>query len=200
MKLFLRFMSDHRFKVLLQAELGSIGESHDIAELEDAQLAIPPDVKYKVMHSALVRYAGEVSNTREGLLLAQIKTTISEALEGNTDGPPYIRYAVYLSDKLHHSYPYLSAIFSHMNGSTLENYIISQRIELVKHMLVDKGLGLSEIVWKLGYCSVAHLSNQFKKITGSTPTGYKRMVQEDAISLGILCEPCKQRWMALSKG
>lgn len=190
-------MSDRRFKEKLQTELELIGEPHGIEELEQRELAIPPEVMYNAMNSALIKYFGEVSNTARGLLFSKIKHTVSEALEKNSDGPPHIKYATYLSDKLDHSYHYLSTLFSQMNGTTLENYIIAQRIELVKHMLVEHGLGLSEISWRLGYCSVPHLSNQFKKITGSTPTKYKLMAQEDVISFGIICEPCKQRWMAM---
>jgi AraC family transcriptional regulator len=177
-----------------------VGEFHEIVELENTELDIPPDVKYMVLQAALTKYVSETSNTRDSLLLEKIKKTVSAALESNSNGPPHIKFATYLSDTLHHSYPYLSTIFSKMNGCTLENYIISGRVELAKRMLVDQGLGLSEIAWKLGYCSVAHLSNQFKKITGSTPTRYKALAQKDVISFGILCEPCKQAWLAQLHG
>lgn len=195
MKLFLQYMTDHRYKEILQAELGLIGHAYTIAELEETDLGIAPGMMYKVMNSALEKYEGEGSVTARSLLFAKLKTTVSESIRSHVDGPPYIKYAVYLSETLHHSYHYLSTLFSQMQGSTLEHYIISQRIELVKQMLVKEGLGLSEISWKLGYCSVPHLSNQFKKITGYTPTSYKVMATKRVVPLRILCEPCTQPWM-----
>jgi len=190
-------MCDPRYLEVLQEELELIGEVHAMEELVHRELDIPPDLKYRVMNGALARYFSELSNTAGSLLFTQIKTTVREALDKGCNGPPYINFPVYLSDELHHSYHYLSTLFSRMHGTTLKQYIIAQRIEQVKHLLVEEGLGLSEIAWRLGYCSVPHLSNQFKKITGATPTQYKSMAQEDLISFGIICESCKQRWMAL---
>lgn len=136
MRLFLRYMSDHRFKEILQAELDLIGKTVEIKELEDDELLLSADVKYTVLSNALKTYFEEVPNTARSLLFSKLKSTISKSLREHTNGPPYIKYAGFLKDELHHSYQYLSTLFSQFSGSTLEKYILSQRIELVKHMLV----------------------------------------------------------------
>jgi AraC-like DNA-binding protein len=195
MKIFLRYISDLRYKELLKEELELIGEKYEISHLEESDLLISPEVKYKLLKNALAKYFGEVLCSAKGLLFIKLKTAVVETLRKHANGPPYIKYSSFLSEKLRHSYPYLSSLFSQMHGSTLEHYIISQRIEVVKRMLVQEGLGLSEIAWKLGYCSVPHLSNQFKKITGSTPTTYKTMAQHRAVPAGVLCTACKQAWV-----
>lgn len=199
MKPLLRDLSDQRFVGILQAEIDVIGAAHGSLELEDNDVSIPSDLKYQILHNSIVKYFSDTSDTTKCYLIDKIKSAVTESLEKNTKGPPYIKYSTYLSDKLHYSYAHLSNVFSKLNGITLERYIIAQRIEMVKKMLVQEGLGISEIAWKLGYCSVAHLSNQFKKITGSSPSSYKAKAQHDVHECGILCEPCKQRWMALLK-
>jgi YesN/AraC family two-component response regulator len=188
-------MSDHRYKETLQEELQHIGETHTIAELEKNELLISSCVKYDLMKSALTKYFGKELSTARGLLFAKIKNMVYDTLRKHTNGPPYIKYSVFLSESLHYSYPYLSNLFSQMHGSSLEQYIIAQRIELVKHLLVVKGLGLSEIAWKLGYCSVPHLSNQFKKITGSSPTKFRSSAQHTIDTLPVLCGSCGQTWV-----
>lgn len=197
MKLLLRNLSDQRFAGILQAELEVLAEAHGSLELEHSDVAVHPDVKYQILYNTVVKYFSDTSDTSRDRLVDKIKSSVTEALERNTKGPPHIKYSCYLSDKLHYSYSHLSNVFSKLNGTSLEKYILSQRIEVVKQMFIGEGLGLSEIAWKLGYCSVAHLSNQFKKITGSTPTSYKARTQRDRPECGILCEPCRQRWMAL---
>jgi AraC-like DNA-binding protein len=195
MKYFLRTMSDRRFKELLVAELELVGRTYTLEELEENELMIGADVKYTAMNNALKKCYEEKSGTSKSLLYERLKNTIRDAMQDNTNGPPYIKYSSYLSQTLNYSYPYLSALFSQMNGSTLEQYIITQRIEVAKRLLVEQGLGLSEIAWKLGYCSVPHLSNQFKRITGSTPTTYKTMAQHKTSPAGVLCDACKQAWV-----
>ena len=85
------------------------------------------------------------------------------------------KLSIYLSQNLHHEYTYLSSFFSSVEGRTIENYFIEQRIEKVKELLVYKEMSLSEISFELEYSSVAHLSNQFKKITGLTPSHFKEV-------------------------
>jgi len=195
MKLFLRYISDIRYKELLKEELEIIGYNCGISDLEESDLMIPPELKYKLLKSALSKYFGEIFSSARDLLFIKLKSTILETLRKHSNGPPYIKYSDHLSKKLHRSYPYLSSLFSQMHGSTLEQYIISQRIELVKQMLVRQGLGLSEIAWKLGYCSVSHLSNQFKKNTGMSPAKFKVYALNSVVPLGALCGSCGRTWV-----
>ena len=89
----------------------------------------------------------------------------------------------YISKKLDHNYTYLSNLFSEATGTTIEHYIILHKIERAKELIVYDELSLTEIAWKLNYSSVAHLSNQFKKITGLTPTFFKKLKSKKLTSL-----------------
>jgi len=88
---------------------------------------------------------------------------------------PKTKFSEYLSDKLNHDYTYLSNLFSEVQGVTIEHFIIAHKIERVKELLVYDELNLTEIAYKLHYSSVAHLSNQFKKVTGLTPSHFKQL-------------------------
>ena len=96
----------------------------------------------------------------------------------NDDILPNVATSAYLADVLNHSYGYLSNLFSEITYSTIENYIIFQKIERVKQMTISENYTLTEISYKLNYSSVAHLSNQFKKTTGLTPSAFQRIVKK----------------------
>ena len=95
-----------------------------------------------------------------------------------------INLSDYLSEKLHHNYSYLSNLFSEVKGTTIEKYYLHHKIEKVKELLVYEELNLTEIAYKLHYSSVAHLSNQFKKMTGLTPSHFKNLKHKRRITLG----------------
>ena len=96
---------------------------------------------------------------------------------------PVINFSHFLSEKLNYEYNYLSNLFSEVKGTTIEHYIISHKIERAKELLVYNELTLTEIAYKLHYSSVAHLSNQFKKVTGLTPSFFKKMKHKRLIPL-----------------
>ena len=148
---------------LVSIELGEVETSEEITQQQLAELK-----------NSLKHIGFELSDDKKSRLIEQIKTEIirlvhhSEEIE-NTN------LSTILSDKLHYEYNYLSNLFSEVEGTTIEKYFISQRIEKVKELLVYDELSLSEIANKLGYSSVSYLSSQFKKITGLTPTFYKSL-------------------------
>ena len=98
------------------------------------------------------------------------------------DELPKINFSHYLSEKLNYDYTYLSNLFSEVKGITIEHYIISHKIERVKELLIYDELSLTDIAYKLHYTNVAHLSNQFKKVTGLTPTFFKNMKHKRLIA------------------
>ena len=114
-------------------------------------------------------------------LIEQIKTVIIELVHYSE--PVSLKFSRYLSEKLHHDYSYLSKLFSEAEGMTIEHFLIRQKIERVKELLVYDELSLSQISLELGYSSVAHLSSQFKKVTGLTPTFYKSGIFHNRSSL-----------------
>ncbi|MEO6330044.1 MAG: PAS domain-containing protein, partial [Ginsengibacter sp.] len=116
----------------------------------------------------------ELINDRKGMLVQQIKNVIGELID-NSDEQLQINFSAYLGKKLQYSYTYLANLFSQSENISIQKFIIVQKIESVKELMVNDELNLTEIAWKLHYSSVAHLSNQFKKVTGLTPTYYKQI-------------------------
>ncbi len=123
----------------------------------------------------LQRLGFELIDDRKSRVVEQMKTEIIRYIHHGKEVDEYINFSEHLSRTLRLEYSYLSNLFSSVVGTTIEKYIILQRIEKVKELLVYDELTLSEIAWKTGYSSVQHLSNQFKKIIGMSPTAYKRM-------------------------
>ena len=113
---------------------------------------------------------------RKSILIEKIKNVIVEYVHyADHDEPLKINFSNYLAGKLNHDYTYLSNLFSEVQGTTIEHFIIIHKIERVKELLVYDELNLTEIAYKLHYSSVAHLSTQFKKITGLTPSHFKQL-------------------------
>lgn len=123
----------------------------------------------------LLKHGFERIEDKKSQLLEQIKATVIDMVHHHDHFEMNINWSHYLAEKLHYDYNYLSGLFSSVTGTTLEQYIIKQKIEKVKEYLFYNELSVKEIAYRLGYSSVAHLSTQFKKITGLTPTGFKEM-------------------------
>ena len=116
-----------------------------------------------------------IDNRMSGMIEKIKQLVIKKARNEVSENENKTKLSVYLSQNLHHEYTYLSSLFSSIEGRTIENYFIEQRIEKVKELLVYKEMSLSEIHYEMEYSSVAHLSNQFKKITGLTPSHFKKI-------------------------
>lgn len=117
----------------------------------------------------------ELIDNNKAILLEQIRTLVIDAIHHNDQFELNINWSHYISEKLNYDYQYLSSLFSSVKGVTLEHYIINQKIEKAKEYLFYNQLSVKEIAYKLGYSSVAHLSTQFKKVTGFTPTEFKEL-------------------------
>jgi AraC-like DNA-binding protein len=115
---------------------------------------------------------------RRSRIIEKIKTTIINLMHEDNEEKPNQNISSILSKELNYDYNYLSNLFSESEGITIEKFVIAQRIDRVKELLVYDELTLSEIAYKLGYTSTAHLSNQFKKITGLTPSYFKKIKQQ----------------------
>jgi len=125
----------------------------------------------------LTGYGFEIIDDTKSRIIEKIKTIIIELVHYNEEAIK-VNYSNYLESQLQREYNYLSNLFSEVTGGTIEKYIINQKIERVKELLVYNELTLSEIAYKLGYSSIAHLSGQFKKVTGLTP-GHFRQIKEN---------------------
>jgi AraC-like DNA-binding protein len=125
----------------------------------------------------LLKFGLKLHKDKKSILIEKIKNTIIEMIQ-HTDGTPKMNNSDYISEKLNYDYTYLANIFSEVKGITIQQYIILNKIERVKELLFYDELNLTQISYKLHYSSVAHLSGQFKKITGYSPSIYKELKQK----------------------
>jgi YesN/AraC family two-component response regulator len=142
-----------------------VGEIHTAQPLTDKQKT--------ALSESLTAIGLELIDNRNTGLIEKIKQLVINRARNEAGSDNSENLSVYLSSKLHHEYTYISSLFSSVEGKTIENFFIEQRIERAKELLVYGELSLSEIAFTLGYSSVAHLSGQFKKVTGLTPSHFK---------------------------
>jgi AraC-like DNA-binding protein len=164
-------------------DLGLHLVSIDIGEIEVGEIL--SDQQYAALKENLHQSDFELISGKENILTEKIKNVIIEMIH-YSDELPVIKYSSYISSKLKTNYTYLSKIFSKVKNVTIEHFIILHKIERVKQLLLYNELTLSEIAWKLHYSSTAHLSAQFKKITGITPSLFKKLKFKNLIPLESL--------------
>ncbi len=183
MKIFIKNMVCKRCKMIVQSELDKLGLGYKTVELGEVELMEKPSaLKAEQLKTALQKWELELMDDRKAIISERIKTVIIEMIH-HADEYPKTNYSDYISKKLLHDYTYLSNIFSEVENITIEHFIISHKIEKVKELLMYDELNITEISGMLNYSSVAHLSNQFKKVTGFTPTFFKAMKNKSRISL-----------------
>lgn len=169
-----------RCKLVVGQELEKLGLKPEKIAL--GEITVEGDISgetQKKLDDALMSVGFERIDDRKARLIENIKKTVIELIHHDSPQTRKLNWSDILADRLNYEYNYLSSLFSSVEGITLEQYIIRQRIEKVKELLFYDELTLSEIADKLGYSSVAHLSGQFKKITGLTPSELKRSRQVD---------------------
>jgi YesN/AraC family two-component response regulator len=161
--------------MVVKSELEKLGlhyVSVDLGETEIMEEISPEQLTHLSM--ALKKTGLELLDDKKSILVEKIKTIIIELVH-YADEQININLSDYLSEKLNHNYTYLANLFSEVKGTTIEQFYLAHKIEKVKELLVYDQLNLTEIAWKMHYSSVAHLSNQFKKMTGLTPTHFKNL-------------------------
>ena len=171
-------MVSNRCKILVKEELRKLNLHFIVVDL--GEIEIMEDItqeQRELLKLALIDTGLELMDDKRAILIERIKNVIIEMVH-HADDWPQINYSDYISQKLNHDYTYLSNIFSAVKGITIQQYIIIHKIELAKELLMYDELNLTEISYKLNYSSVAHLSNQFKKITGLTPSHFKQLKEK----------------------
>ncbi len=164
-----------RCKMIVKSELTIMGVNFTVVELGEVEIAEKlSEVKYAQLKLALLAHGLELMEDKKSILIEKIKNIIVEMVH-YTEDPLNINFSDYLSNKLNYDYNYLSNLFSEVKGSTIEQYIIAHKIERAKELLIYDELTLTEIAYMLNYSGVSHLSRQFKKVTGLTPSFFKRM-------------------------
>jgi YesN/AraC family two-component response regulator len=178
MLLFIKNMVCIRCKIIVKDEIKRLGWHYTKVELGMADIVENLSKEELLQLDRALQKSGlALIDSKKSILIEKIKHVVIELIH-YTDEPSNITFSDYLSDKLQYDYTYLSNLFTEVHGSTLEHYIIAHKIEKVKEMLVYQGLSLTEIAEKMGYSSVAHLSAQFKKTTGLTPTHFMKLKEK----------------------
>ncbi len=183
MKLYIKYMVSLRCKMIVKEALEKLG-LHDTAldlGLVEILEEITPEQRQRLKET-LGRSGLELLDDKKSILIDKIKTVIIEMIH-YSDELPTVNYSDYISEKLDYDYTYLSNIFSEVKGITIQHFIIMHKIEKVKELLLYDEMNLSEISYKLHYSSVSHLSNQFKKITGLSPSFFKKLRQKRTANL-----------------
>ena len=167
-----------RCKMVVKDELHALGLRHEVVEL--GMVEILEDIREQqreLLKENLLRSGLELLDDKRSVLIEKIKNVITEMVY-SLEEMPKINYSEHLSKELNNDYTYLSNIFSEVKGITIQQFIIITKIESVKELLLYDEINLTEIAFKLHYSSVAHLSNQFKKITGLSPSFFKKLKQK----------------------
>ncbi|WP_280646931.1 MULTISPECIES: AraC family transcriptional regulator [unclassified Dysgonomonas] len=174
-KLYIKNMVCNRCIMVVRSELEKLGIEPLSVELGEVTLSenLTPQQKEQ-LGGTLESLGFSLIDDKKARLIEQVKNLIIELVHYNNNNLK-INLSDYISEKLHHDYNYISNLFSEVEGTTIEKYFIAQKIEKVKELLVYDELTLNEIAFNLNYSSVAHLSAQFKKVTGLTPSHFKQI-------------------------
>jgi len=173
MKLFIKNMISDRCKVIVQEELEKLDLRNTTIRIGEVDVNEKISLEqYEALKYKLLEYGLVVIEDKKAILIERIKATIIQMILSSEEIPK-TKYSCYLSKMLDHDYTYMANLFSELEGVTIEQYIIANKIERVKELMLFDELTLTEIAYRLHYSSVAHLSNQFKKITGLTPSFFK---------------------------
>ena len=168
-------MVSSRCKMAVKLALKNLGLHFIVVDLGEVEIMenISADQReqlVKALHSSGL----ELMDDKRSILIEKIKNAIIEMVHYNSEIIK-INFSDYLSKKLNHDYTYLANLFSEVQGTTIEHFIIAHKIERIKELIIYDELTISEIAWKMNYSSVAHLSNQFKKVTGLSPSHFKQL-------------------------
>jgi AraC-like DNA-binding protein len=183
MKIYVKNMACESCKIFVQEALEELhipAVKVGLGEI-DTQSDITNEEKRKL--NAKIKKAGlELLEKKSGVLIEKIRKVIIDYVY-KSDDKPNTRFSTLLSEKLNHDYGYLANFFSEVEATTIEQYVIALKIERIKELILFDELSLTQISYKLKYSSVAHLSNQFKKITGLTPSHFKKLKDKRRITI-----------------
>jgi len=172
-----------RCQMVVKSEIEKLGLHYYYVKIGEADIIedLLPD-QLEQFNTGLKKAGLVLMDDKKSILVEKIKSAIIELVHF-TDEQIKVNLSDFLSDKLDYDYTYLANLFSEMNGITIEKFYLTHKIEKVKELIVYGDLNLSEIAYNMHYSSVAHLSNQFKKFTGMTPTQFKMLKNKSQDSL-----------------
>ena len=168
-------MVSARCKMVVKEELKKLKLHFMVVDLGEVEIMENITAEQREqLKTALLDSGLELMDDKRAMLIEKIKNVIIDMVH-HADEPIKVNFSNYLSEKLNHDYTYLANLFSEVQGTTIEQFIISHKIERIKELIIYGELNITEIAWKMNYSSVAHLSNQFKKMTGLSPSHFKQL-------------------------
>lgn len=168
-------MVSNRCKIAVKEELRNLGLHFIVVDLGEVEIMENISMEQRMHLKANLLNSGlELMDDKKAMLIEKIKNVIIEMVH-HSDEIIKVNFSDYLSEKLNHDYTYLSNLFSEVQGTTIEQFIISHKTERIKELIIYGEHNITEIAWKMGYSSVAHLSSQFKKVTGLSPSHFKQL-------------------------
>ena len=176
-------MVSNRCKIAVRDELKKLGLHFIMVDLGVVEIMENINSeKRNLLKTGLLEAGFELMDDKRAILIEKIKNIIVEMVH-HSDTNIKINFSDYLSEKLDHNYTYLANLFSEVQGTTIEQYIISHKVERIKELMIYGELNVTEIAWKMGYSSVAHLSSQFKKVTGLSPSHFNKLKDKRRTSI-----------------
>lgn len=168
-------MVSNRCKMMVKEELKKLHLHFIVVDLGEVEIMENINAEQRfLLKNALLASGLELMDDKKSMLIEKIKNTIIEMVH-HTEEVNKMNFSDFLSTQLNYDYTYLSNLFSEVQGTTIEQFIISHKIERIKELIIYGELNITEIAWKMNYSSVAHLSNQFKKMTGLSPSHFKQL-------------------------
>jgi len=168
-------MVSNRCKMAVKEELKKLGLHYIVVDLGEVEIMEDITMEQKEKFTLGLLNSGlELIDDKRSVLIGKVKNVIIEMIH-HSDELIKINFSIFLSDKLHHDYTYLANLFSEVQGITIEHFIINHKIERIKELIIYDELNITEIAHKMNYSSVSHLSNQFKKVTGLSPSHFKKL-------------------------
>jgi AraC-like DNA-binding protein len=166
-------MVSNRCKMAVKEELKKLGLHFIVVDLGEVEVMENLSTNQREqVRVALFNSGFELIDDKRSILIERIKSTIIQMVH-HSDDLIKTNFSVFISEKLNHDYTYLANLFSEVQGMTIEQFIISHKIERIKELIIYGEENITEIAWRMNYSSVAHLSNQFKKVTGLSPSHFK---------------------------
>lgn len=177
MKLNIKYDINQAARVIFQEKMNELGIEFIINGMGEFEVdgSLTPE-QFKSLTTSIKKYGIEIIDNPKNALVQKIKEVIIDLVYSDSKLPDS-KISAYIADKMNLSYSYIAKIFAEVTYTSIENFMILQRIERVKKLIVEEKLTCTEVAWKMNYSSVAHLSNQFKKTTGLSPTVFQRIIE-----------------------
>jgi AraC-like DNA-binding protein len=182
-------MVSTRCKIVVKEELKKLGLHFIVVDLGEVEIMEELSKEQRAELKCNLLCSGlELMDDKRAVLIEKIKNVVIEMVH-HADEVIKVNFSDHLSAKLNHDYTYMANLFSEVQGTTIEQFIICHKIERIKELMIYGELNITEIAWKMNYSSVAHLSNQFKKVTGLSPSHFKKLKDQRRMPIEEIGSP-----------